>query len=292
MRESLFDALDGMEMGKSEHDWLEQRFGSMTAKERLLFQGAMQLERPQTVEETLLVLNGLDQYRLFYGADDDISLGRFVMEHIHIPTHAARGYLDPEIVGAVYRESGAGCFLENHYVERIYPNRPLPELEPDAVLPVTGDYAIRVKLTSRSNMEGVWVGFPDTGEYMDTAHPDELLLGLDALDAETLEQCIAVDVDCTLPQLTNILSQYDSAGELVRHAVDFGYVWAEQGQGEAHWQEKWQAVLELEDCHRLDRALDLSQNLHCYEFIPRGADLAQYGMELARKSANKKSIGN
>lgn len=40
MRESLFDALDGMEMGKSEHDWLEQRFGSMTVKERLLFQGA------------------------------------------------------------------------------------------------------------------------------------------------------------------------------------------------------------------------------------------------------------
>lgn len=40
MRDSLFNALDGMEMGKSEHDWLEQRFGSMTAKERLLFQGA------------------------------------------------------------------------------------------------------------------------------------------------------------------------------------------------------------------------------------------------------------
>ena len=205
------------------------------------------------------------------------------MEHIHIPTRPARGYLDPEIVGTAYRESGDGCFLEGHYVERISPGHSLPELEPDAVLPTTGDYAIRVKLASRSNLEGVWVGFPDTGEYMDTAHPDELLLGLDALDAETLEQCIAVDVDCALPQLTNILSQYDSAGELVRHAIDFGYVWAEQGQGEAHWLEKWQAVLELEDCHRLDRALDLSQNLHCYEFIPRGAGLAQYGMELAQK---------
>ena len=283
MRDSLFDALDGMEMGKSEHDWMEQRFGSMTAKERLLFQGAIQLEHPQTVEETLRVLSGLDQYRLLYGADDDVALGWFVMEHIHIPTRPARGYLDPEIVGTAYRESGDGCFLEGHYVERISPGHSLPELEPDAVLPTTGDYAIRVKLASRSNLEGVWVGFPDTGEYMDTAHPDELLLGLHALDAETLEQCIAVDVDCALPQLTNILSQYDSAGELVRHAIDFGYVWAEQGQGEAHWLEKWQAVLELEDCHRLDRALDLSQNLHCYEFIPRGVDLAQYGMELARK---------
>ena len=28
--------------------------------------------------------------------------------------------------------------------------------------------------------------------------------------------------------------------------------------------------MELEDCHRLDLALDLAQNLHCYEFLPRG----------------------
>ncbi len=283
MRDSLFDTLDGMEMGKSEHDWLEQRFGSMTAKERLLFQGAMQLEHPQTVKETLRLLNGLDHYRLLYGVDDDVALGRLVMEHIHIPTRAARGYLDPEIVGTAYRERGDGCFLEGHYVERTCPSHPLPELEPDAVLPATGDYAIRIKLASRDHLEGVWVGFPDTGEYMDTAHPDELLLGLDALGAETLEQCIAVDVDCALPQLNDILSQYDSARELVHHAIDFGYVWGERGQGEAHWLEKWQAVLELEDCHRLDRALDLSQNLHCYEFIPRCVDLAQYGAELARK---------
>lgn len=101
-------------------------------------------------------------------------------------------------------------------------------------------------------MEGVWIGFPDTGEHMDTTHSDELLLGLDALRAETLNQCMAVDVDCALPQITDILNQYDSAGELVRHAIDFGYVWAEQGQGEPHWMEKWQCVMELEDCHCLD----------------------------------------
>ena len=149
--------------------------------------------------------------------------------------------------------------------------------------PPAGSYAIRIKLASRNNMEGVWIGFPDTAEYMDPVLPDELLLGLEALNAETLDQCIAVDVDCALPQITDILTQYDSAHALVRHAIDFGYVWAEQGQGEPYWMEKWQTVMELEDCHRLDLALDLAQNLHCYEFLPRGVDLAQYGMELARK---------
>ena len=67
--------------------------------------------------------------------------------------------------------------------------------------PDKGDFAIRVKLASRTNMDGVWVGFPDTGEHMDVAHPDELLLALDELEAESLTECIAVDVDCCLPQL-------------------------------------------------------------------------------------------
>ena len=283
MKHRLSPLLNGMELNKSEHDWLEQRFENMTAKEELLFQGAMQIEHPRTAQETIQILQGLEHYRLLYGADDDVSLGRFVMEHIHTPTPAARGYLDPEIVGAAYREIGSGSFVGNHYVERLTRNPDLLNFEPNTEAPAVGDYAIRIKLVSRNNMEGVWIGFPDTGEYMDATHPDELLLGLDALDAETLDQCMAVDVDCALPQITNILAQYDTAGDLVRHAIDFGYVWAERGQGEPHWMDKWQCVIELEDCHRLDLALDLSQNLHCYEFIPRGVDLARYGMDLARK---------
>lgn len=283
MKHRLSHLLEGMEMSKAEHDWMEQRFERMTVKEELLFRGAMQIELPNNIQETIRILQELDHYQLLYGADDDISLGRFVMEHIHTPTPAARGYLDPENVGAAYREGGVGTFVEGHYVERIAPNHPLPEVDLTLPLLTSDDYAICIKLISRSNTEGVWIGFPDTAEYMDIAHPDELLLGLDALDAETLEQCIAVDADCALPQLTDLLAQYDTAGELVSHAIDFGYVWAEQGQGEPHWLEKWQAVIELEDCHRLDLALDLAQNLHCYEFLPRGVDLEQYGMELAQK---------
>lgn len=283
MKHRLTPLLEGMEMGKSEHDWLEQRLENMTAKEELLFRGAMQIESPRDIQTTIQILQGLDHYQLLYGAEDDVLLGRFVMEHIHTPTHAARGYLDPEIVGAAYREHGSGSFVENHYVERLNPDRPLPEVNPNMPLPNTGEYAIRIKLVSRNNMEGVWIGFPDTGEYMDAVHPDELLLGLDALQAETLDQCMAVDVDCALPQITDILNQYDSAGELVRHAIDFGYVWAEQGQGGPQWLDKWQAVMELEDCHRLDYALDLAQNLHCYHFMPRDMELADFGKELAKR---------
>lgn len=72
MKHRLAPLLEGMEMGKSEHDWLEQRLESMTAKEELLFRGAMQIESPRDIQTTIQILQGLDHYQLLYGAEDDV----------------------------------------------------------------------------------------------------------------------------------------------------------------------------------------------------------------------------
>lgn len=216
------------------------------------------------------------------GGEMTLALGNFVMEHIFYPSSQTREFLDPAKVGAAYRQKDGNTFCDGNFI-RLSSPLDLSQNSDPAMLPDRGDYGIRVKLASRNNMEGIWVGFPDTSEYMDSSHPDELLLALDALEAETLTECIAVDVDCCLPQLRDILSQYDSAAELIRHAIDFGYVWAEQGQGEPRWLDKWQAVMELEDCHQLDYALDLAQNLHCYNFMPRDMEVAEYGRLLAKQ---------
>lgn len=278
----LFDLLDGLEMTKSQYEWLARRFENMTAKEALLFRGAMQIEQPQATCDVMQIANQLEHYELLYGAGNDFALGNFVMEHIFYPSSQTREFLDPVKVGAAYRQKYGNTFCDGNFI-RLSSPLDLSQNSDPAMLPDRGDYGIRVKLASRNNMEGIWVGFPDTSEYMDSSHPDELLLALDALDAETLTECIAVDVDCCLPQLRDILSQYDSAAELIRHAIDFGYVWAEQGQGEPRWLDKWQAVMELEDCHQLDYALDLAQNLHCYNFMPRDMEVAEYGRLLAKQ---------
>ena len=279
-QDKMFYLLDGMEMSKSEREWLEQRFANMTEKERFLFTGALELERPTQADRVMELADQLPCFDLYYGAGDDESLGRFVLEYLERPSSGAAPFLNTEQVGAAYRDQDKGVFCQGHYLRRVSLTVPRPEVS-QLLQPVAGDYAIRVKLASRSNMDGVWVGFPDTGEHMDAACPDELLLGLDALQAETLQECIVLEADCCLSQLRDIPSQYASAGELVRHAIDFGYVWAEQGQGEPHWLDKWQAVLELEDCRRLDQALDYAQNLRHYAFVPRNVDLAEYGRELA-----------
>ena len=241
----------------------------MTEKEKILFQGAMELEKPQEIGHVMRIASQLDCYDLFYGAGDEAALGKFVMESIECSSDAARPFLNAEHLGAAYHQSQNGAFCNGHYVRNIKLADPFVEEDP-TLQPVAGDYAIRVKLASRSNMEGIWVGFPDSGEYIDSNHPDELLLGLDSLQAESLSECIALEVDCCLPQLTGILDQYDSASELVRHAIDFGYVWAEQGQGAPHWLDKWQAVLEL-----------IAENdpmLNSYGAAYAEANMGQYGL--------------
>ena len=67
-QDRLFNLLDGMEMTKSEHDWLELRFANMTEKERLLFTGALELERPTQADRVMELANQLPCFDLYYGA--------------------------------------------------------------------------------------------------------------------------------------------------------------------------------------------------------------------------------
>ena len=89
---ALFDKLDGFYVTKSEHDWLERRFSNMTEKEKILFQGAMELEKPQEIGHVMRIASQLDCYDLFYGAGDEAALGKFVMESIECSSDAARPF--------------------------------------------------------------------------------------------------------------------------------------------------------------------------------------------------------
>ena len=75
----LMDTLDGLELTKSEYEWLEQRFAAMTEKEQFLFRGAMKLEKPETASGAISIASQLHCYELFYCAGDEDALGQFVM---------------------------------------------------------------------------------------------------------------------------------------------------------------------------------------------------------------------
>ena len=53
--------------------------------------------------------------------------------------------------------------------------------------------------------------------------------------------------------------------------------------------EKFTAALEYENCHRLQEALDIAQNLHCYDFM-RADDVGAFGKrELEKRGGFKDS---
>ena len=88
---------------RRESTWLENSI----LKESLLFRGAMEIERPQMVHDAMVLTSQLEHYNLFYGAGDDVQLGKFVMEQIQRPSAQAREFLDPEKVGAAYDKDAA-----------------------------------------------------------------------------------------------------------------------------------------------------------------------------------------
>lgn len=75
-----------------------------------------------------------------------------------------------------------------------------PFVEEDPTLqPVAGDYAIRVNWPAGAIWRGFGLASRIPASYIDSNHPDELLLGLDSLQAESLSECIALEVDCACP---------------------------------------------------------------------------------------------
>lgn len=75
--------------------------------------------------------------------------------------------------------------------------------------------------------------------------------------------------------------QYDSLDKLVWDGSNLGYVLDEQWQGKTHAMKQFQAAMEYEGCDRLDFALDISQNLNCYDFLPDAAAAMEHGKKTA-----------
>ena len=131
-----------------------------------------------------------------------------------------------------------------------------------------GSWSVKLKLASTADPEGVWLRLPDYA--LDTDYGvGEIDLLLYELRVNDLNECTLLEARCILPEAGDLMQQYSSVTELVRDGDNLGYVLDEQGQGEPHWLEKFAAALEYEDCRTLKFALDIAQNLHCYEWVPR-----------------------
>ena len=258
------DLLMSLPLMEQEQRWIMERLDTLSVKEQYQLSAAIlrtgkleelagktgwELETailhmdPEVAVDAVNCLLSLEDYQICFPAGSYAQLGSFYLRHeSHLPERAM-------------------CYVE-------YPEHPsAPRCTGQGLIPEDDGWSMKVKLASSAVPEGVWLRLPDYSAMTD--RPDEVALALDELKTRSLENCMLLDVRCSLPELGNLMEQYDSALELVNDGSDLGYVLDEQGQGMPHFMERFAAALEFEHCRDLRLALDISQNLHCYEWVPR-----------------------
>ena len=249
--------------------WLEERLETLSVRESYILAAISMRHPPETAGNAINSIQNLSGCET-HPAGCYEELGRFSLGQASQLPEEVLPYVDFEHIGQQFENEHPGLFIGSIYVE--YPKEP-PEpayCGKNTLLPEDSDWSVKLKLASPAVPDGVWLRLPD----YDGQTPEksgEVKLVLEELRVKSLEDCTLLEARCILPEAGDLMKQYDSVTDLVRDGDNLGYVLDEQGQGAPHWLEKFAAALEYENCRTLKFALDISQNLHCYEWVPRGS---------------------
>lgn len=238
--------------------YLKERLETLSVRENYVLSAALMRRPPQDAEAAADCLNSLEGYDVCPASSYE-ELGRPSIQRLKVPEDVLP-YVDLDQLGQRYADEHPGLFIGKCYVA--YPGQPEPPVrqENGAVSLWDGSWGVKLKLSSPAVPAGVWLRLPDYGVK-------ELEIALYELKVNSLDDCTLLDARCILPEVGNLMEQYNSASELAWDGKNLGFIMDEQGQGEPHWLEKFAAALEYEGCRTLKFALDISQNLQCYEWI-------------------------
>lgn len=265
-----------------ERSWLERRLTFLSEKEKYIVSAIIIGRQPASMAEAINQLLTIGDYEVCFPAGSYRELGEFYLRHEAKLPDNAFPYVDFEQFGWLYEDKHPGLFIGNCFV--VYPSAPATQhyANQNDTIPEDNDWSLMVKLASPSVPEGVWLRLPDCSR-INGGRPDEVAVVLDTLKVRSLESCVLLNAICSLPEAGNIMAQYSDPVELVNDGDDLGYVLDEQGQGMPNFMEKFFAALEYEGCRSLRFALDISQNLHCYEWVSRN-NLKDFGKARLRES--------
>jgi hypothetical protein len=270
-----------IEVTEKENEYLEKRFAEMSVKEKYILEGAVQIVEANNASDLINLTEQLSNFDFYYKATDNKTLGEYVARHKECASNEILPFIKIDHLGNEYHEDFNGVFTDNGYVyqrntlKQIYDGSNLDKMTGD-------DWTVKIKVGNKDYPEGVWIILPDY--EFSSLEPDEMAIALDALGTNKWSRCALLDAKCVFPNIKELAEQYDSIEELISDGNNFGYVCDEQGQGRAFFTEHLESAMELEGCTRLDFALDISQNLNCYDFAPKEEKLERYGRLIARKN--------
>ena len=243
--------------------WVKNRLEALSVREEYILTSVLQRSPPKDIDDLV--------YCLYYVKEHDIcpagnyeALGQFYFQRLKVPEDVLP-YVDFDKLGHQYADEHPGQFIGQYYV--VYPKE--AELMDPVLTPYEDEgWSVKLKLASSAVPDGVWLRLPDYG--LDTEYGiGELALALRELKVDSLDDCTLLDAQCILPKAGDLMAQYSSASELVSDGNNLGHILEKQDQNELFWLVKIFDILQYEDCHTLKFAMDIIQNLHCYEWVPR-----------------------
>ena len=178
-------------------------------------------------------------------------------------------YLDYEKIGRFCREAEKGDFIGDSYVinnaaefYEVYDGVHLPEQ------PVDEDYVFKL-LIYHGNSYPEDEGACSCLKLPATA--DNIACVLKGRNIPSLDGCIIFKNDSAIPRLSGVFSEYEDIDK-IRLLADRISELKDRGM-----MAKYKAVLEFTDCTDIDLALDLTQNLICFDFYLEMSSPTDYG---------------
>ncbi len=264
-----------------EMQFIETRFAEMSARERYLLEGASQLQSINNAADLINLTEQLDCFAFYCGATNDSALGEYIAKYRERATCEQLPFLDLARWGKDARERHGGVYVSGGFVEQV---RPCQQCYDGTNLErlACENTGVQLKVASGSCPAGVWVKLPD--HELVTGEPHELAAALAELGMTKWHHAVLLDAKCCLANISGLSEQYDSLEQLIEDGNNLGYVLENRGQGVICFDEWFRAAMELESSVRLDEALDIAQNLRCYNFIPLEPHWERFGRELVRRN--------
>lgn len=250
-----------------EEAWLRERMETLSVKESFILAAASLRLPPSTKSEAINHLLSLSAYDVCFPAGSYSQLGKFYLRHKAQLPESIMPYMNMDKLGEFYEDKHPGLFIGACYVA--YPKDPAtPVYDGNGVtIPKDDSWCVKVKLASPSCPEGVWLSLPDyIGNIF--GQPDEVELALKELRAQSLDECTILDIKCSVSEVGDLAEQYESIIELANDITKMGYIMNDPYEFIGSNDKRFSAALEYEGCHSLRFAMDIAQNLDCYDWVP------------------------
>ena len=266
-----FDYLAQLPGQEREQNWIRERLKTLSAREGIALSAAALGQPPENCVDAINQLQSLDWYEIRINAGSYEQLGEYYLRNFTKIPEDALPYVDLTQVGEQCEDKYPGLFVGNCYVQ--YPLDPPPPAYQGqgALLPNDDGWSVKLKLASPAAPDGVWLRLPGQNPYGDESSTEETL-ALQELRVQRWDECTLLEARCILPEAGNLMEQYSDVADLIYDGTSLGYILSEHGQGSRDFMARYAAALDLEGCQSLKLALDISQNMNCYDWVPR-ADL-------------------